>query len=234
MDVLKLIPQLFYDLISRVLPGGVAIIAITAAVDRKVGKIVIGLLEGIPVIQQSSFFLAMTILTCAYIVGHLIGPLSAFVERNIIAKLFPSSFHVLKNTVSASSGDYLPDMQNFLTNELNKYYRKEGTNEIKDRQYTRAIFLWYDWLRIYNPDVGARITKIRAEYRMYGEITIAMVIAFILHLSAIRWGIRPNWVLIILTFSIGTLSLWGLTRMYRIFQWTIINHYYIERNRSKE
>jgi hypothetical protein len=37
MDLLKLIPQLFSDLISRVVPGSVAIIMPAATTDTKLG-----------------------------------------------------------------------------------------------------------------------------------------------------------------------------------------------------
>jgi hypothetical protein len=39
MDFLKLIPQLFYDLIARVLPGFIAIIMLAVGADLKLGKL---------------------------------------------------------------------------------------------------------------------------------------------------------------------------------------------------
>ncbi|MCI0523914.1 MAG: helix-turn-helix domain-containing protein, partial [Acidobacteria bacterium] len=228
MDALKFIPQLFYDLIARVIPGGVALFVWAMALDKKIGKIVADALEGSPGLQQSAFVISAIIFVLAYLVGHLVSPLSEFLKSNTVERIAPQYFRVLKDAVSGQSVDFPPRVQSFLNRELNSPL--EADDKVSSGQYFRqALFLWYDRLRRQDAEVGARLTKLRAEYRMYEEIAGIMGIGLLLHMTAVlTLGIKWNWPLIISGVVIALLGLWGYARAYRDFQRSTINHYYLE------
>ena len=66
MDAIKLIPQLFYDVISRVIPGVVALVLVASALGSDLGALVAGPFAGSPSLQQSALFLGVGVLGAAY------------------------------------------------------------------------------------------------------------------------------------------------------------------------
>jgi hypothetical protein len=110
--------------------------------------------------------------------------------------------------------------------------RRENT---VDKLCTEALWLWYDWLRIKNPGVGARLTKLRAEYEMHRAIASILILTFIAHLIGWAiytlgwwsWEITLNPPFLITTFIAFILSLVGVAKTYWRFQVSTINHYYI-------
>lgn len=225
MDVLKLIPQLFFDLISRVVPGSVAIIMLAAATGTKLGKLTTDFWDGAKAIQESALFLGLGFLVGAYLVGQMISPISDFVERRLVRRLLPAYFQILKNAV-VSPGEYSPPMRNFLMNELGAETETDiGT--ITAGQYRSAVFVWYDWLRVNSPDAGARAAKVRAVYRMHSQNAVAFSISLIVHLLMVytqHSNFKPSLV-IVMTLA-GLASLWATARTYRTFQWSVINQFY--------
>jgi hypothetical protein len=225
MEALKLVPQLFYDLIARVLPGSVAIIMVAAAANLKLGKLATDFWDGATAIQQSAIFLGFGFFVAAYIVGQLISPISDFIENRIVKRLFPAYFSVLKNALSSSS-EYSPSVRSFLLRELG-YKKETEASQITAGQSSKAVFVWYDWLRVNDPDSGARAAKIRAEYRMHSQNTVAFLIALVVHLALAymqQSSLNPT-LIIVLTIASLT-SLWATARTYRTFQWAVVQQFY--------
>lgn len=225
MEALKLVPQLFYDLIARVLPGSVAIIILATATDLKLGKLTTDFWDGAPAIQQSALFLGFSFFVAAYVVGQIISPISDFIENKIVKRLFPAYFLALKNALSSSS-EYSPTVRGFLLKELG-YEKEKETTQMTTGQSSKAVFVWYDWLRANAPDSGARAAKIRAEYRMHSQNTVAFLIALAVHLALgyIRQSNINPALIIVLTVA-GLTSLWATARTYRTFRWAVVQQFY--------
>ncbi len=225
MDALKLIPQLFYDLISRVLPGSVLIILLAASTDSKLGKVTTDFWEGATAIQESALLLGFGFVVAAYLVGQIIAPISDFIENTVVRRLFPAYFQVLQIGVS-SKGAYSANMRKVLLQELG-VEKDDDLSQITPSQYQKAVFVWYDWLRVNFQEAGANAAKIRAEYRMHSQNTVAFIATLAAHLI---WSYtqqsEPNLALIIVTVIAGLLSLWAIARTYRTFQWAVIQQFY--------
>jgi len=79
MDSLKLIPQVFFDLIGRVVPGAVAIVAalfLSKATWESCLRAALG-----DVIAESSSVSILMFFTGAYIAGQVLSPLAKLVQR---------------------------------------------------------------------------------------------------------------------------------------------------------
>lgn len=80
MDTLNLIPQLFFDLIARVVPGSVALIMVAVVADSRLAKLVTDFKNATGIIQGAEIFLGLGFLLVAYLIGHILSPLSAWIE----------------------------------------------------------------------------------------------------------------------------------------------------------
>ena len=228
MDVVRLIPQLYYDLLSRVFPGGMTILAITLAVDFKLGSILAYVLEGAPPLLGSVIVLALIVFIAAYLTGQIIAPLSGFLESHVATRLFPVHFRVVRETATTGAG-YSTEIRTFLRDELSRGHGADLT-VLKDADYERAVAVWHDWLLIHDSGIGDRASKVRAEYRMYGGLAVAAIAFIVIHLAAsLAPEVRMNGYLLLLATVIGALCIWGMARTYRVYQRTIINSYYLEK-----
>jgi hypothetical protein len=85
MDALKVVPQIFFDAIGRVVPGSVAIVMYFLFFDPKWNQwkaCVDGALAGRSVDQESPVgFVVLSLLMSAYVAGHLLSPLTKAVQR---------------------------------------------------------------------------------------------------------------------------------------------------------
>lgn len=232
MDNLKVIPQVFYDLIARIIPGAIAIWVLTAACNIKSERIVAALLDGFPELQHSAFILIIVFLLSAYLAGHLISTVNDFPPfRWTLSKIFPSFSTILRKIRDGLCTDYLKNEMDRLVKEV--VCGDTAPSEARDeKHYKAAVYLWYDLLRVRYPDVGGRLTKLRAEYHMRKRIAEVLFIAMILHilLSIIGvWigalGVSLNKYTLGISLSGFILSGWGAVRACKTFQRSIINHY---------
>ncbi|HET9982979.1 MAG TPA: hypothetical protein VFQ38_05315 [Longimicrobiales bacterium] len=226
MDAIKLVPQLFYDVISRVIPGVMALVLIAAALGRDLGAMVVGPFAGAPALQGSALFLSVAVIGAAYIVGQLLGPVSDFFERRIASVFVPRSYW-LRPEALARGGRYPASMRRLLLAELE--LADDGDAGAGER-LTATIFLWYDWLRVWQPEAGARVEKLRAQYRMFGGIAVAAFFAAFAHVLVHVLGagrFAPDFVAAALAMAL--FSSWGMVRMYRTFQWSVLNQYFVSR-----
>jgi hypothetical protein len=81
VDALKLIPQLFFDLIARVVPGIVALFVFGFLISDCSRSCVVGLnldFEAIKTIGSALVFFGLT--GAAYVVGHLLAPIGKWLR----------------------------------------------------------------------------------------------------------------------------------------------------------
>jgi len=230
MDFLKLIPQLFYDLISKVLPGGYALLGITFALDSNVGFLIRDPFISITALSESAFFIGLFLFTLSYLLGQLIAPISNFYERKFVWSFVPEAYKVTAEKILKSDTTYTPAMRQFVRDELEideKIILSQSTSIYNELLY-KSIFVWYDWLRVWYPDAGARSAKVRAEYRMHGALASSSILILFIHfIASWLYQFPYNSILITSTLSITILSTWGLVRTFRTFQWTVMNQYYV-------
>jgi hypothetical protein len=91
MDALKSIPQFFFDVIGRVVPGSVAVILLLYLVDPTWNtwtQFIRGLLAGYGG-EIPSTFIALTLFLAAFVAGHIISPAAKLIQR--IGERFPTT-----------------------------------------------------------------------------------------------------------------------------------------------
>jgi len=232
MDFLKFIPQLFYDLISRVVPGGFLLFATAMVTSAPVGRQLTDVFAGAPALQQSAFFLGLTIFVVSYIVGQLLAPLSDLYERRLVSPIVPKSLRVAVDALEDEhSTHFIPPMRDSLSADLDL---GRIPRNLREATFQKAVFIWYDWLRIWDPEAGARAAKVRAEYRMHAGLAtaswLALIVSMGVQIGAYSWN---GWPLALGVACIGGLSTWGLIRTFRTFQWIVLNQYYVARAGGK-
>ncbi len=226
MAALKLIPQLFYDVISRVIPGVVTLVLVAKALGSDLGALVMAPFGGAPSLQASPLFLGIVVIGGAYIAGQMIAPVSDFYERYVVGALVPQSFWLMPRALGPDS-HYPETMQLFLARELGL---TDGNRQLAGARFRVALFVWYDWLRVWQIPAGARVEKIRAEYRMFGGVAVAAFAATVAHAGRallVAGALSPLFVatgLLLLVFSS-----WGMARTYRTFERSVANQYYVSR-----
>jgi hypothetical protein len=86
MEGLKIIPQVFFDLIARVIPGAAGIISYLILFDKTWGQLTsrfLGSSTEVGVVLSIFIFLG-----AAYVVGHLLSPAAKYVQRLGERKIF--------------------------------------------------------------------------------------------------------------------------------------------------
>ena len=222
MDVLKLIPQLYYDLLGRFVPGAVLLIGLrirfaaqpTPPFSTTMAKL-LGLRSESVLLEASAFLLA------AYVVGHLLAPLSRQVER-IISKRSKDPLEQICDGGPA----VLHQVSAFWREKLCKPEYGKLTAQRRDA----AIYVCCDWLRLRRPDAGAFATKLRAELRMHGALVAACVLLLPAYISRF-WGPEANvgqaWggvCIIAVAFVLVTAR---TVRYHRIFRLSVLNFCYV-------
>jgi hypothetical protein len=92
MDALKFVPQLFFDLIGRIVPGGVVLVLYTYFYDSSYErwKAVVGGMGGAfgeQALGSGLVFIALTYF--CYVIGHLLSPLTKLIQH--YNEQFPSA-----------------------------------------------------------------------------------------------------------------------------------------------
>ena len=224
MEALKLIPQLFYDLISRIIPGFVALFLLPFAIGIRLGDLPALVFAGSPTLQNSVFVLGATGFVLAYLLGHIAALLADLYEDEIASRPMPQFVGALKHAVSPKSG-YPPHIKDFLSDEI--HCGNHPARDTDDKTVQKFLFIFYDWLRVHKPDVGERCAKIRAEYRMHAGIAVVMLAAIITHLMVSLSTRRQNVPLLLLSLLFSVLFTWAHGRTRRMFEWSVINQYYV-------
>ena len=164
MEALKIIPQVFFDLIARVVPGSVGIVVyllfcgITwdTTISYSFG----------PSFAQGSITLSFLIfLGTGYVIGELISPIAKMVQR-----------------ITETNGSILITWLKALGTIWKKGKKEEEKTssnkqpEIESPEFKEAK-IRYDRLRLKHPEVGALCAKIRAEFTMHNGLAFVFAIS---------------------------------------------------------
>ncbi|MEQ8788624.1 MAG: hypothetical protein RIC55_20105 [Pirellulaceae bacterium] len=171
IDVTLVIPQFFYDLIARMVPG--ATLLLCAAI------ITFGPVEGLRMFTAWSFLPAedgrvtgWVIFPCnvllAYVLGTLLGGIWFALSRRGAAAA-QSGWKRLLNGF-AGNGERL--FEQHFTRTFHNASVWVGHQQLNALDTTRKIAFMYDFLHILQPNVGMRIAKLRAEQHMAGVFMI--------------------------------------------------------------
>ena len=164
MDALKLIPQIFFDVIARIVPGSVAFVILELTVPgglwaRTLERVAAGGVEP----RKSATMAALVWLGASYVLGQLTSPAGKVVE-GIAVKIVTPRVHEALNSSSAG----LKWLTNRIPKELIKYFESgPGPEKVQLKRY--------DWLRLYKADAGALTAKIRAEYTMFFALSAILL-----------------------------------------------------------
>ncbi len=234
MDVLKLIPQMFFDLIGRLVPGGFALVAGHLHFGVNPPRIGIETASKLLGIRSQSAALEITaFLAGAYVVGHLLAPLSRLMEFLVGLLPFDDCRHPLAKFYDGEKSD-VTGVAKFVKSEL-------GDKKPNTREMDNAVYLWYDWLRIHKPDVGAFAAKLRAECRMYGALAsifaLSLIVQIVLYggafaISPGRYGKLPTVPILLVTIVCLILLLIRTARGRRIFRLSVTNFYYAAKRKD--
>ena len=147
MDVLKIIPQLFFDVIARVVPGFVALFMLSwlepcawASIFGTMSRMSGGKRDEWP---------TLSIVFGAYVIGHLISPGAKLVQK--LTERYPASGKTFRTSWIALNSE--PDAKKMLK---------------PDPEH-------YDWLRVKSPEAGGLAAKLRAEFTMYNSLALIFV-----------------------------------------------------------
>jgi hypothetical protein len=229
MEILNVIPEIFYDIIGRTVPGMVAIWVWSLAFDETLGHVLVAPYRGAPALSGSAPVLVGTFIFAGYLVGHLLSAASGFSHTYVLARIFPGYFSVLKNACDASDSRGYPTQQR-------EFFRAETEKALKgsptSAQYRQLTYLWYDSARAGSAEMTAKLGKMRAEYRMLEGLYVGLFLA--IPLSIGKWifgGPVPSYVLLSWVTVGVVISAWSAARTYRTFQRAVINQYYLLRTK---
>ena len=153
MDALKVVPQLFFDLIGRIVPGFLAML-LGLLVYYQTGHDIAW-----KELSETSFWV-LSIL--AFIIGHLVSPLTKFIQRK------NEYFSWLK---SDDKDDKCPDDK-----------KEEKVDKCTKKKKDKIISQKYNWLRLEKTDAGGLCAKLRAEFTMYNSFSAIFLIFTIIEL----------------------------------------------------
>jgi hypothetical protein len=150
MDALKAIPQLFFDVFARIIPGLVALVVLHGNGIMRWDR-VLSLLAGEQLRDSNAFgFAVLAALTGAFVIGHLLSPIAKALEA--AATFYSEIFR----------------------EGLNDAFKDSA---FKPRKGVEIDWVKYDWLRVKKPDAGALAVRIRAEYTMYFSLSAVFLAA---------------------------------------------------------
>ena len=229
MEITKVIPEVFYDVLGRLVPGIAAIWIWSIAAGTTFAAFVTNVYAGSTTLSQSVVVLVATLLLAAYLIGHIIGPISSFFHSRILPYLFPSYFAVLADAARYDGKrGYPPAARAFFQNQIHRLF---GETTPTPNQYRQATYLWYDSVRMDSESAAVLLGKMRAEYRMLEGLYVVLVIAIPINLT--YWlitGHGPDLSLLCLVAGGFVVVSWSAARTFRTFQRAVINQFYLLNN----
>src|SRR4051812_23731171 len=90
MDGLKLIPQVFFDAIARVVPGAFCLVCLQAATRAPILQWIFQAVVPPGPLQTSSALWMLVVSVSSYVVGHLMSPAVKYIEWSPRPKSNPS------------------------------------------------------------------------------------------------------------------------------------------------
>lgn len=218
------IPQLFYDLFSRLIPGFYAVVVFAIATRITFERAIVATLGSAPPIRESPLIVLSFLVIGSYVFGLFLSLLSDGLER-FLAKISPAHFAVLKQIAEDQKNRYPAYLKRAVSTALREDF--SPALEVAPRvHYQALLILWYDQIRQRSPDLAQRLTRLRAEYRMYGGLAVASFLAYGTHIAMAvsTSAVAVNSLLLVALLAAGLAFTWGLARSTQLFQNSVINH----------
>lgn len=212
MDALKIIPQVFFDLIGRIVPGILALLLGNLLLPEAWKLQFIAALSAFSGKQEDS--VSMTLLFfVAYIIGHLISPLTKRIQRfnewnqwripepkpNSVRAETPEQKEEEKETKSIAKalvrriknvlGWCKKAGNSVLSVRLIRIFQYLVDQEKRKKKHEEEGFSnkKYEWLRANHPDSGGHCAKLRAEFTMYNSFAALFLIGFFSQIVMLCW-----------------------------------------------
>jgi hypothetical protein len=200
MEFGKLIPQVFFDILARIIPGSVVVVAwIVLLGHDRWSKLLDMLLGGHLAHDNVVPAATLAILGFSFIIGHVIAPFGKLVQRlneqswfipNKIVRFIPSKF------AKKDDRNFIEISQ--IVNDDDEARKKRTWLVEKDDEAGNM----YDWLRAYHSDQGALCAKIRAEFTMYDALAVAFLAVAVMS----RLGHAASWVIAISLLAVPVMA----------------------------
>lgn len=176
MNLSAAIPQLFYDLIGRVIPGTTLfIIAFYVIQGHK------DFLQTLEPGANLSFSIVVAVLFASYLTGALLGGVWFFITKKL-----------LKNE----------ELEKELKDISKDIFQTSDKAKIKHLNF---IGLVYDHILLWNPSAGSRIAKLSAEQHMCGVFILGTFILAIVNVG-INFSAAKGVIWMSIYLLIGTLA----------------------------
>ena len=229
-EVTQLIPEIFYDVIGRMVPGLLALFLLSVASGVDVVRATNSFYASNSALEESSIVIVGTLLGLEYVVGQLLGALGNMAHSKVLPHVFRQSYSVLYNAVRAGENPYPASVQKFLDSETAHMFQgsAESATPLRCRQVT---YLWYDRLRKSDGVAGVKLEKMRAEYKMLEGLYMAFALALVSHVlagssSVLGHMAAIDWRVVAALAGGFALCVWASARLFQTFQWSVINQYY--------
>ncbi len=213
MSIPLFIPQLFYDIIARMVPGAVLLILMS--------MLIYGPLEGLLVATTwskvdsaranvSGWIVFPCNVLASYVTGALLGGLW-------FRWLYPLRWKGDGNSIPAFlgfAGDGDQRIETFFWTTFGGENVWYGPQLLSKMSLTERIAFMYDYLSVYHPTSAARLAKLRAEQHMAGVFVIGLglLLAVILVFpSTFPWAAQ-NRALVVIGLLLGIAAATSLAR----------------------
>lgn|GEM_PF-5818744 len=241
MDAFRGIPNLVADLIARIIPGSLVLLAANYALDF---RIIDEISARFSWTQDNILLMTAFIVLITYVAGSLIDTLGSVPWDRYVPRRGLSS-RLLEQAIIQPDASRFPPVvlqelqKEFLTNigtdiapdrldpEIKKRREAKGMNK---GRFDVATYLMYDWLTMYKPEAGARASKFFAEVIMFRSLTTVAAATFAAHLASLPFRAVPvNLMLLGLSLVVVVISTSGMLEKFRTFQILVIQQYYVAR-----
>jgi len=184
MDKLQLIPQVFFDLIARVIPGAAGIVA-CLLLSNTTWESALNNTLGASFTTNSSTLGFLIFLAASYVAGQVISPAAKLIQR-------------LGESVSLSwlaecirkLGDAMPD--SWAAKSIRRLAKSVPLQKLADKRNGA-----YDRLRLRHAESGALCAKIRAEFTMHNGLSAVLFFSAVLYpLRGKEW----HWLMLCVLF----------------------------------
>jgi uncharacterized protein (TIGR00725 family) len=165
MEALKLIPQIFFDIIARVAPGMFALFILDSSGVLPWATLLQTVAAGKLDNNNVFGFAVVTSLVGAYILGHFLSLASKQLEN------FSEWF---SPWIAADKQRRKPKKHK---PPFTGWQSTVGSLRKEQEEHWKKVFPHYDWLRVHKADAGSLAVRIRAEYTMYFSLAAALLLS---------------------------------------------------------
>lgn len=205
MKNINIIPQVYYDLIARLIPGAIILLS-TATIyygPNIMANNIKNLIGYKDTVIHTSFTFIMIFSLLSYTVAILaMGIWSLFVKLSKKTNLvFLKDDDILLN-----------ETQNKLKNDLQNASQIVQIREDPHTLQVPSLAFIYDFIRFRAPDVGARLVKVRAECHMCAVLVTGLTILSIIHLIILILNPTISKIVLECVFLLGCIAFWYFMR----------------------